>query len=136
MTPNMVALVAQDGRTWTVNVVDEDVKIKGLGVFNPVQMLEEHALGGLVVLAGKELTILPAGLAELRRGMLRRAQTIGDKDAGILVARLASVVTTPFWKRGLEALDWPCTSRVLWAPLATTSPSNHGKSTRTLAWTT
>ena len=24
MTPNMVALVAQDGRTWTVNVVDED----------------------------------------------------------------------------------------------------------------
>ena len=56
MTPSMVALVAQDGRTWTVNVVDEDVKIKGLGVFNPVQMLEEHALGGLAVLAGKELT--------------------------------------------------------------------------------
>ena len=86
--PEHGGFVADDGRTWTVNVADEDVKIKGLGVFNPVQMLEEHALGGLVVLAGKELTILPAGLAELRRGMLRRAQTIGDKDAGILIARL------------------------------------------------
>ena len=57
MTPNMVALVADDGRTWTVNVADEDVKIKGLGVFNPAQMLKEHSVGGLVVLAGKELTI-------------------------------------------------------------------------------
>ena len=24
-------------------------------------------------------------------------------------------MTTPFWKRDLEALDWACTSRVLWA---------------------
>ncbi len=88
MTPGVVALVAQDGRTWTVNVVNENVKIKGLGVFNPASVMEEHPVGSCVVLAGKELTILPAGLAELRRGMTRRAQTIGDKDAGILVAKL------------------------------------------------
>ena len=88
MTPAMVALVAEDGRTWTVKNVDENIKIKGLGVFNPSTMLKEHPVGSQVTLAGKELTILPAGLTELRRGMLRRAQTIGDKDAGILVARL------------------------------------------------
>ena len=88
MTPAMLALVAQDGRTWAVKVVDADVKIKGLGVFNPVSLLQDNPVGNHVVLAGKELTILPAGLTELRRGMVRRAQTIGDKDAGILVARL------------------------------------------------
>ena len=88
MTPSMVALVAKDGRTWTVKVVDEDIKIKGLGVFNPAKVMEDHPIGTVVSLASKELTILPAGLTELRRGMLRRAQTIGDKDAGILVARL------------------------------------------------
>ena len=88
MTHRMIALVANDGRTWTVAVVDEDVKIKGLGVFNPAHLLRNHAIGTTVNLASKELTILPAGLTELRRGMLRRAQTIGDKDAGILVARL------------------------------------------------
>ena len=37
MTPNMVALVADDGRTWTVNVADEDVKIKGLGSSIPLK---------------------------------------------------------------------------------------------------
>lgn len=88
MLPAVVALVAEDGRTWTVNVEDESLKIKGLGVFNPLQLLRDHAMGSDVTLAGKKLTILPAGLPEMRRGMLRRAQTIGDKDAGILVARL------------------------------------------------
>ena len=88
MMPAVVALVAEDGRTWTVDVEDESIKIKGLGVFNPVKILTDHAMGSDVILAGKKLTILPAGLTEMRRGMLRRAQTIGDKDAGILVARL------------------------------------------------
>ncbi|DAC16690.1 MAG TPA: hypothetical protein D7I01_05240, partial [Candidatus Poseidoniales archaeon] len=88
MSDPVVALVAEDGRTWTVNVEDKDVKIKGLGVFNPAQLLSEHTLGSTVTLASKRLTILPAGLPELRKGMLRRAQTIGDKDAGILVSRL------------------------------------------------
>ena len=43
MTPGVVALVAQDGRTWTVNVVNENVKIKGLGVFNPCLLYTSDA---------------------------------------------------------------------------------------------
>lgn len=88
MTPNVVALVADDGRTWTVNVADESVKVKGLGVFNPAHLVAEHIMGSSVTLAGKRLTLLPARLPEVRKGMLRRAQTIGDKDAGIIVSRL------------------------------------------------
>ena len=55
MTHRMIALVANDGRTWTVAVVDEDVKIKGLGVFNPAHPLRNHAIGTTVNLASKEL---------------------------------------------------------------------------------
>ena len=81
-------LAEENGKTYVVPMVDEPTKIKGLGVFNPQSMLAEVALGEPVLIGQKELLRLPARLPELSRGMVRRAQTIGSKDAGFFITRL------------------------------------------------
>ncbi len=83
-----IAMVAEDGRTWILPVAEGETRAKGLGMLDTAALLKEVGLGGEVELAGKNVRLLPCGLSELRKGMLRRAQTIGDKDAGIIVARL------------------------------------------------
>ena len=89
MHPEDWAVLAEEnGKTYTVPVVDEQRKIKGLGVFNPHAVLAEVGLGERVLIGQKELLRLPARLPELSRGMVRRAQTIGSKDAGFFLARL------------------------------------------------
>ena len=81
-------LVENNGKTYVVEMNDQQQKMKGLGVFNPVESLEGIPLGGRVIIGQKELLRLPPRLPELAKGMARRAQTIGSKDAGFFLARL------------------------------------------------
>ena len=81
-------LVEENGKTYVVELVDQQVKIKGLGVFNPQQSLTNVAIGERVEIGQKELKRVPPRLPELSRGMVRRAQTIGSKDAGFFLAKL------------------------------------------------
>ena len=84
--PNWVALREDDGRAYLVNNVPGEVKIKGLGRFDPSMLLEGYSLGDRITVGQKSLTIVQASLPEARRNMNRRAQTIGIKDSGFLIS--------------------------------------------------
>ena len=77
-----------DDITHIIALTDESLKIKGIGVFNPHATLDGIELGQEVQIGSKIFTRLPPRLPELVQGMKRRAQTIGSKDAGVLIARL------------------------------------------------
>ena len=81
-------LAEENGKTFVVELIDSPQKVKGLGVFHAVELLKDVPLGGTVIIGQKELTVLPPRVPELSKGMLRRAQTIGSKDAGFFLARL------------------------------------------------
>ena len=85
---SIAALVEESGRVHIVELIDETLKIKGIGVFNPKRTVENIAFGQEVQIGAKIFTHLPPRLPELVSGMKRRAQTIGSKDAGVLIARL------------------------------------------------
>jgi tRNA (adenine57-N1/adenine58-N1)-methyltransferase len=78
----------EGGKTFVVELVDQNKKIKGIGVFNPVECLTDVPVGSTVPIGQKSLLRLPPRLPELNRGMMRRAQTIGSKDAGFFITRL------------------------------------------------
>lgn len=88
MSDAWAVLGEENGKTYVVPLNDEALKVKGLGVFNPALVLENISMGQKVVIGQKELQRLPPRLPELARGMVRRAQTIGSKDAGFFLARL------------------------------------------------
>lgn len=81
-------LLDETGKTFVVELVDRQEKIKGLGVFNPVQTLDHISIGETVIIGQKEVRRMSPRLPELSHGMARRAQTIGSKDAGLFIARL------------------------------------------------
>ena len=83
---NWMALREDDGRAYLVNNVPGEVKIKGLGRFDPSALLEGYSLGDRITVGQKSLTIVEAALPEARRNMNRRAQTIGIKDSGFLIS--------------------------------------------------
>lgn len=83
---NWMALREDDGRAYLVNNVPGEVKIKGLGRFDPSVLLEGYSLGDRITVGQKSLTIVQAALPEARRNMNRRAQTIGIKDSGFLIS--------------------------------------------------
>lgn len=83
---NWMALREDDGRAYLVNNVPGEIKIKGLGRFDPSVLLEGYSLGDRITVGQKSLTIVEASLPEARRNMNRRAQTIGIKDSGFLVS--------------------------------------------------
>ncbi|MEC8142005.1 MAG: hypothetical protein VX071_00780, partial [Candidatus Thermoplasmatota archaeon] len=85
---SIAALVEENGRVHIVELIDETLKIKGIGVFNPKRTVADIAFGQEVQIGSKIFTHLPPRLPELVAGMKRRAQTIGSKDAGVLIARL------------------------------------------------
>ena len=87
-SPTWAVLTEENGKTYVVELVDKQTKVKGLGVFNPVSTLLTIEIGEMVAIGQKELRRLPARLPELSNGMVRRAQTIGSKDAGFSMARL------------------------------------------------
>ena len=85
---SIAVLSENNGRVHVVQLIDKSVKIKGIGVLNPYATLNEIGMGGEVQIGSKIFTRLPPRLPELVLGMKRRAQTIGSKDAGVLIARL------------------------------------------------
>ncbi|MED6297385.1 MAG: methyltransferase domain-containing protein [Candidatus Thermoplasmatota archaeon] len=80
------ALREDDGRTYIVPLQDEQIKIKGIGRFSPMEVLKSTQNGERVTIGQKVLTKVKVGLPELRKGMKRRAQIINPKDAGFLLA--------------------------------------------------
>ena len=86
--PSITALVEENGRVHVVEIIDESVKIKGIGVFNPKTTIDGIEYGQEVQIGSKIFTHLPPRLPELIQGMKRRAQTIGSKDAGVFITRL------------------------------------------------
>ena len=81
-------LMESEGRIHIVEVLDEMVKHKGLGVINTATLLEGTKVGDEVLVGQKYLTIMPPRLQELISGMARRAQTISSKDAGFIITKL------------------------------------------------
>jgi len=81
-------LVEEDGKVHVVEMTSGSRKIKGLGVFDPLEIITPVAIGEKVGIGQKLLTRMPTRLPELNKGMLRRAQTISSKDAGWFTARL------------------------------------------------
>lgn len=81
-------LMESEGRVHIVEVLDEMVKHKGLGVINTATLLEGTKVGDEVLVGQKYLTIMPPRLQELISGMARRAQTISSKDAGFIITKL------------------------------------------------
>ena len=81
-------LMENEGRIHVVEVLDEMVKHKGLGVINTATLLGGTKVGGEVLVGQKYLTIMPPRLQELISGMARRAQTISSKDAGFIITKL------------------------------------------------
>ena len=87
-TTEWAVLIEENGKTYVVELVDQQQKIKGLGVFNPYQTLQDITIGQSVIIGQKELKRMPVRLPELSKGMVRRAQTIGSKDAGFFLTKL------------------------------------------------
>ena len=87
-SPIWCALMEENGRMHIFEIVDEKIKIKGLGVFNPIVTLNGINVGDEVGLGQKILTRVEPRLPEMINGMLRRAQTISGKDAGQFITRL------------------------------------------------
>jgi len=80
------ALIGEDGRTWVIPLVDEEIKEKGVGRFVPNEVLADTSIGDRLTIGTKVFTRAHVALPELRRGMVRRAQIINPKDAGLLIA--------------------------------------------------
>ena len=81
-------LVEEEGKVHVVEMASGSRKIKGLGVFDPMELIAPVGIGQQVAIGQKLLTRVPTRLPELNKGMLRRAQTISSKDAGWFVAKL------------------------------------------------
>ena len=88
-SPQWAVLAEPNGRIHAFEIVDENTKVKGLGVFNPVTSLSGVEMGDEVHIGQKSLIRLPPRLPELNAGLVRRAQTISPKDAGSIVAKLS-----------------------------------------------
>ena len=82
------ALIEADGRTYIVPLEAGQIKVRGIGRFDPAEKLAGTAEGDRVQIGQKVFTRAAAGLPELRQGMKRRAQIINPKDAGFLIARM------------------------------------------------
>ena len=83
-----MALEEEDGKTYLVELIDKMHKIKGIGVLNTYEMLNELEIGDSIQLGQKSFTRLPIGIPELSKSMVRRAQTISAKDAGMMIAKM------------------------------------------------
>lgn len=100
-------LVEEDGKVHVVEMTSGSRKIKGLGVFDPLEIITPVAIGEKVGIGQKLLTRMPTRLPELNKGMLRRAQTISSKDAGWFTARLGIGSGDRVLEAGIGALVCP-----------------------------
>lgn len=81
-------LMENEGKVHVVEVKNQSLKHKGIGVCNLHEILEDTKIGDEVLIGQKYFTIMPTNLPELVSGMARRAQTISSKDAGFLISKL------------------------------------------------
>ncbi|MEK9731385.1 MAG: hypothetical protein VW230_06470, partial [Candidatus Poseidoniales archaeon] len=88
MVDNYILLEEESGKMYCVQLIDESMKIKGLGIINPMEHFGAVEMGQVIDVCGKPLRRIPPRLPTLIRSMKRRAQTISDKDAGVLIAKL------------------------------------------------
>ena len=88
MADEWVLLQEESGKTYCIELVDENRKVKGLGILNSHQVLSELNHGDVIEICGKNLNVVSPRLPEVISSMKRRAQTISDKDAGVLIAKL------------------------------------------------
>ena len=128
----ITALVEENGRVHIITLVDESVKIKGIGVFNPKTTMNDVKFGQEVQIGSKIFRHLPPRLPELIQGMKRRAQTIGSKDAGVLITRLGIGPGDVVLEAGLGSGVNPCTFQEFSEHPAISSLSNQGKNTQKL----
>ena len=55
-TEKWLALEEEGGKVFLVQIVDETIKIKGLGVFNPAELLAGKSVGETAIIGQKILT--------------------------------------------------------------------------------
>ncbi len=84
----VIALRDDSGNVYIVELKDEHIKIKGVGVFNPFNTLKDTKFGEKIIIGTKEFYIIKASLPERQKGLKRRAQIIQSKDAGLLITKL------------------------------------------------
>ena len=84
----LISLREENGNIYNVIISNSSIKIKGLGVFNPMKILENVSFGEQIMIGSKCITLLPPRNPELVKGMERRAQIIQPKDAGVLIAKM------------------------------------------------
>jgi len=84
----IIALRDVSKNTFLVELKNETIKIKGIGVFNPLETIKNNQFGEKILIGTKEFVVLPASLPERQIGMKRRAQIIQPKDAGLLITKL------------------------------------------------
>jgi tRNA (adenine57-N1/adenine58-N1)-methyltransferase len=83
-----VVLRENDGKIHVLELKNESLKHKGIGVCNLSEILSDVGIGEEVLIGQKYFTRMPPNLPEMVSGMARRAQTISAKDAGVLIAKL------------------------------------------------
>ena len=88
MADDWVLLQEESGKTYCIEIVDENRKVKGLGIINSHQVLSQLNHGDIVEICSKNLVVVSPRLPEVIASMKRRAQTISDKDAGVLISKL------------------------------------------------
>jgi len=81
-----LALREDDGRAYVLQRTPGEVKIKGLGRFDPFELLKGFQIGDRIKIGHKSLSIVKPSITEARRNMSRRAQVIGIKDSGFLIS--------------------------------------------------
>ena len=83
-----VLIREEGGKVYLVHLVNETLKVKGLGVFNPNNLLSDLKIGDNIGIGQKTLQRIPMRLPEFISCMKRRAQTISAKDAGWLISNM------------------------------------------------
>ncbi len=97
----IIALRDDSGNSYIIEMIDEHLKIKGIGVFNPLSTLFDTKFGDKITIGTKEFFVLPASLPERYKGMKRRAQTIQPKDAGLLISKMGIGLNSKVLEAGL-----------------------------------
>ena len=97
----IIALRDGSKNTFLVELKNETIKIKGIGVFNPFETIKDNNFGNKILIGTKEFVVLPASLPERQIGMKRRAQIIQPKDAGLLITKLGIGTNSKVLEAGL-----------------------------------
>ncbi len=98
---DFAVLMENEGKVHVVEVKNESVKHKGIGVCNLHEILHNVNIGEEVLIGQKYFKKMPPNLPELVSGMARRAQTISAKDAGVLISKLGIGVGSTVLEAGL-----------------------------------